>query len=287
MLEILVDAGNTLGECVLWCERSKRVLWTDILGATLYAHDPASGRTQRWPMPEPLASFALTADQDRLLLGLASGLAMFDLASAALTPLCAVEAGLETRLNDGRCDRQGRFVFGTFHAREPRQRIGSYWRFDSAHRLERLPLPGCAIANSMCFSPDGGTMYYCNSPDRAIRCCDVDPATGAIANDRVFAVVPGDTGEPDGSCIDADGYLWNALWGASCVVRYTPQGQVDRVIATPAVQPSCVAFGGPGLDQLLVTSARVGMAAPAAHDGALFRAAMPGIRGLPESRFGG
>jgi L-arabinonolactonase len=287
MLEMLVDAENQLGECVLWCERSARVLWTDILGATLYAHDLATGKTARWAMPEPLASFALTADQNRLLLGLASQLAMFDMDSGAVTAICAVEQGLPTRLNDGRCDRQGRFVFGTFHAVEPRERIGSYWRLNTDHTLERLPLPGCAIANSICFSPDGATMYYCNSPDRTIRCCDYDPVTGAISGDRVFAAVPGQAGEPDGSCIDADGYLWNAQWGAAIVVRYAPDGTVDRVLDTPALQPSCVAIGGPGFDRLFVTSARVGMAEPAVHDGGLFAAKLDGIRGLPEVRFGG
>jgi L-arabinonolactonase len=285
MLELMVEAENQLGECVLWCERSGRVLWTDILGSTLYAIDPASGKRQQWAMPEPLASFALTSDDNRLLLGLASQLAFFDMASGAVTSVCKVEEGTTTRLNDGRCDRQGRFVFGMFNQVEPRERIGSYYRLGHDLALARLPLPSCAIANSICFSPDGATMYYCNSPDRAIRCCDYDPQTGAISNDRVFATVPGESGEPDGSCIDADGYLWNAQWGASHIVRYAPDGTVERIVECAALQPSCVAVGGPGMDELLVTSARVGMAEPAVHDGGLFRSKLDGIRGLPESRF--
>ena len=287
MLESMVDVENQLGECVLWCERSERVLWTDILGATLYAHHPASGKTSTWAMPEPLASFALTGSGDRLLLGLASQLAFFDFSTGAVTPICAVEAGLTTRLNDGRCDRQGRFVFGTFNTVEPRERIGSFYRLGADLQLERLPLPSCAIANSICFSPDGATMYYCNSPDRAIRCCDYDPASGAISNDRVFAELDGTAGEPDGSCIDADGHLWNAQWGASKVVRYAPDGTVERVVESPALQPSCVAIGGPDMDTLYVTSARVGMSEPAVHDGALFQKQLSDVRGLPESRFAG
>jgi L-arabinonolactonase len=285
MLEMMVDAGNQLGECVLWCDRSERILWTDILGSTLYALHPASGQREHWPMPEPLASFALTGDDDRLLLGLASQLAFFHFSSSAITPICAVEAGLTTRLNDGRCDRQGRFVFGTFNTVEPREPIGSYYRLGADLVLDKLPLPGCAIANSICFSPDGATMYYANSPDRAIRCCDYDVDSGAISNDRVFAEVPGLAGEPDGSCIDAEGHLWNAQWGASMVVRYAPDGTVERTLACPAQQPSCVTFGGHALDQLLVTSARVGLTAPAPEEGALYRSEMNGIHGLPESRF--
>ncbi len=287
MLELMLDVENQLGEGVLWCDRTRRVLWTDILGATLYAHDPASGDTSRWPMPEPLASFALTDNADRLLLGLASQLAFFELSTGSVIPVGTVEAGLTTRLNDGRCDRQGRFVFGTFNTVEPRERIGSFYRLGRDLTLERLPLAYCAIANSICFSPDGATMYYCNSPDRAIRCCDYDPVSGAISNDRVFVTLDGDAGEPDGACIDADGYLWSAQWGAARVVRYAPDGQVERVIESPALQPSCVAIGGSDLNVLYVTSARVGMSEPAVHDGGLFRKTLAGVRGLPESRFAG
>ena len=283
MLEMIVDAGNQLGECVLWCERSGRVLWTDILGATLHAHHPASGATRSWAMPERLACFALTASDDRLLLGLASQLAFFDFSSGAITPIAQVEEGLSTRLNDGRCDRQGNFVFGTFHEIEPRAPIGSYYRLNAADlTLEKLPLKGVAIANSTCFSPDGATLYYCDSPDKAIRRCDYP----SLANDRVFAVCEGE-GEPDGSCIDAEGYLWNAQWGGFKVVRYAPDGRIDRVLEVAAAQPSCTAFGGPDLNVLFSSSATVGLAAPSPTDGGLHATTLPDVRGLPESRFAG
>ncbi|MES2898862.1 MAG: SMP-30/gluconolactonase/LRE family protein [Pseudomonadota bacterium] len=264
---------------MLWCERSERLLWTDILGATLYSRT-AQGSLSSWPMPERLASFALTDSADRLLLGLASQLAFFDFSSGDVTPICAVEPELSTRVNDGRCDRQGRFVFGTFHENEPRERIGGFYRLNGDLSLERLPLPACAIANSICFSPDGATMYYANSPDRAIRRCDYP----SFANDRVFAQVPGATGEPDGSCIDADGFLWNAQWGASMLVRYAPDGTVERTVACPALQPSCVTLGGQYLDTLYVTSARVGLAVPVNAEGSLMHL-KTSVRGLPESRF--
>lgn len=287
MLEIVVDASNQLGECVLWCERSERVLWTDILGATLHAMDPATGTTQSWIMPERLASFALTNSDDRLLLGLASQLAFFDFSTGAVTPIATIEPELSTRLNDGRCDRAGNFVFGTFNevqeAGQSRLPIGRFYRLNAADlSLETLALKQVAIANSICFSPDGATMYYADSPDRAIRCCDYP----SLANDHVFAVSVGE-GEPDGSCIDGDGYLWNAQWGGSKVVRYAPDGSIERVLATPAQQPSCTAFGGKGLNVLFSSSARVGMADPVPADGALLAASLAGIKGLPETRFKG
>jgi L-arabinonolactonase len=283
MARIVIDCANTLGECVLWCERSQRVLWTDIPGATLYAHHPASGATATWSMPERLASFALTGADSRLLLGLASRLAFFDLDTGEVAPVADVEADLTTRLNDGRCDRQGNFVFGTFNEAEPRLPIGSFYRLNAASlRLDRLELGRVAIANSICFSPDGATMYYCDSPARRIRCCDYP----ALDNDRVFAAVEG-PGEPDGSCIDAAGYLWNAQWGAARVVRYAPDGRIDRIVDTPASQPSCVAIGGAGLDTLYCSSARVGLAAPGPADGALLTVPLAGIAGLAECRFAG
>jgi L-arabinonolactonase len=283
MARIVSTSANTLGECVLWCERTRRVLWTDILGATLHAHHPSSGTTATWAMPERLSSFALTGADNRLLLGLASRLAFFDLATGAVTPLADVEPDLTTRLNDGRCDRAGNFVFGTFNEAEPRLPIASFYRLNAAGlRLEKLELPAVAIANSICFSPDGTTMYYCDSPTRTIRRCDYP----ALTNDRVFAHVAG-PGEPDGSCIDAKGYLWNAQWGAARIVRYAPDGRIDRSLPTPALQPSCVAFGGAASDTLYCSSARIGLAAPGPADGALLEIASGGIRGLPESRFAG
>lgn len=285
MLELLVDAKNTLGECTIWDQRSGRLLWTDILGSTLWAHTPATGETRNWPMPERLASFALTADDDRLLLGLASRLAFYSFTTGSITPICEVEAGLSTRLNDGRCDREGRFVFGTFNEVEPRLPIGSFYRLGTDLKLERLPLAGVAIANSICFSPDGRIMYYANSPDRTIRCCDYALETGDISGDRVFAQLEG-PGEPDGSCIDAEGHLWNAQWGGSRLVRYAPDGSIERVVATPGSQPSCVAIGGASLDTVFATSARVGLDAPVSADGGVFTTTLTGIQGLPESRFG-
>lgn len=284
---LLVDAKNSLGECVLWCDRTGRVLWTDILGATLWSHEPGTGRTRSWPMPEELSCFALTNDDNRLLLGLASGLAVFDFAAATIAPLHTVEADLPgTRLNDGRCDRQGRFVFGMFNRNVPRDPIGGFYRLNTDLTLERLPLPPAAIANSICFSPDGATMYFCDSPHRAISCCDYGDTLGTP---RLFATLDNQLGEPDGSTVDADGYLWNAEWGSSRLVRYAPDGRVNRVVGLPVSQPSCVAFGGPGLDVLYATSARQWLddaqlaAQPAA--GGLFAVASDGVRGLPEQRF--
>jgi L-arabinonolactonase len=292
MMQLLIDGQNVLGECVLWCERTGRVLWTDIESSVLYAHTPATGDTRRWTMPERLCSFALTGRDERLLVGLASGLGFFDFSTGEVTRICEVEADIpDTRLNDGRCDRQGRFVFGTFNqANDPKAPVGSYYRLNHDLRLERLPLGGVAIANSICFSPDGRTMYYADSATRAIHSCDYDPDTGAIGEQRVFVPADAAPGDPDGSAIDADGCLWSARWGAGQVIRFAPDGRIDRVVKLAAPQPSCPAFGGGGLDVLYVTTARVGLAHAQIdampHSGGLFQLALE-VRGLSESRFRG
>lgn len=290
--QLLVDGHHELGEGVLWCERSQTVFWTDIHASRLWNHDPQSGATRSWPMPERLCCFAFTADPERLLIGLASRLAFFNLGTGAITPICRIEDDLPTtRLNDGRCDRQGRFVFGTLNEDVGRAPIASFYRLNADLSLERLPLPGIAISNSICFSPDGTRMYHCDSMEGKIMVCDYDPASGAIAHQRVFADLAQQPGGPDGSTVDADGHVWNAQWGGARVVRFAPDGRIDRIVDMPTAQPSCVAFGGAALDTLFVTSAHEGMSARQREQdalaGALFAVPETGVRGLPEVRFAG
>ena len=290
MMELVVDGRHVLGEGIVWDDRTERLFWTDIESSELWAHTPATGALQRWPLPERLCSLALTDDDNRLLLALASGLAFFDLAGGGIDRICDVEAHLPTtRLNDGRTDRQGRFVFGVFNqAEDPKHPIGGFYRLNLDLSLERLPLGDVAIANSICFSPDGRTMYYADSATRDIRCCDYDPATGAVANLREFVAGHAAPGDPDGSTIDADGYLWSTRWGAGQVVRFAPDGRIDRVVSLPAPQPTCPAFGGPALDTLYVTTAAVGLRAgqlaDAPKSGGVFAQQLP-VRGLAEVRF--
>lgn len=289
-MEALTDTRHELGECVLWCERTGRLLWTDIPAATLWAYTPATGRKASWPMPERLCCFALTGSDDRLLLGLASGLAFFTFSSGKVTRICDVEPDIpSTRINDGRCDRQGRFVFGMFNqAEHPKHALGGFYRLNLDLSLERLPLPNAAIANSICFSPNGRRMYFADSTQKAILYADYNPCSAEVGRVHTFVAADAVPGEPDGSTIDAAGFLWSTRWGAGIVARFAPDGQLERTVPLAVPQPSCPAFGGPDLTTLFVTSAHLGMtnaervAAPLS--GALFAQALE-IRGLPESRF--
>ncbi len=283
MFKTLSGTTSLLGECPVWCVRAERLFWTDIPGCELLALDPFSGEVQRWSLPEPLGSFALTTNADVLLMGLASCLGYYNLSTGRFSKVTATPGVPGTRINDGRCDRMGNYVFSTMDAGEQVQTIGRFHRLNAAAlETETLDLPAVAIPNSICFSPDGSTMYYADSLQGCIFCCDYP----SLENQRVFTTVKGQ-GAPDGSCIDAQGFLWNAEWGGSRVVRYAPDGRVDRVIESPCVQTTCPVLGGPGYATLYSTSARIGLDKPTDFDGTLIKAEAVLAAGSPEERFTG
>lgn len=278
-----------LGESLIWDEHGRCFWWVDVHAGTLYRGALDGSRAQHWQFDEALGHVALTERDDSVLLGLASGLTLFDFTRASATRLIDVpHAAPGMRLNDGRCDRHGHLVFGTMSeggAGQP----GAFWRFGARSGLRRLDLPPPAIPNSICFSPDGRLLYFTDSKLKVIMVCDYDPDSGAVGGARVFAD-PGEVAwEPDGSCVDAAGGLWNAQWGGQRVVRYDAAGRIDRVLASPAWQPTCPCLGGAGLDTLYATSASHGLAAArrSAADGAILCWPLAGLEGLPEGRVSG
>lgn len=291
-----VDSRCAHGEGVLWCERRQALLWVDIDGSRLWMHVPASGVSRHWALPDRPGCLAL-AESGHLLLALAKALYRADLDAALadgdaplpLLHLADVQAHEpRTRSNDGRADRHGNFVFGTMDESAQKAAIGAFYQYSAAHGLRPLPLPGAAIPNSICFSPDGRTLYWCDSIQPRIQCCDYDPGAARVGPSRVFAEVDLAGAAADGSCIDAEGGLWNAQWGGARVVRYAPDGRIDRIVPVPVPQPSCCAIGGAGLDTLYVTTSPQGLdpaaraAAPAS--GGLFELPLGAALGLPESR---
>ena len=159
----------------------------------------------------------------------------------------------------------------------------------SGPKLTKL-LDGVRCANSTCFSPDGRTMYFADSPEREISAFEYDPATGAVGVRRVLVSGATGKGVPDGSCVDADGFIWNAVWEGSRVERYAPDGRLDMIIEVPVAKPTCVAFGGVNLDTLFITTSRLGSRqedlAREPGAGALF-AVKPGVRGVEDAAFAG
>ena len=285
-----LPAEALLGEGPLWDVAERVLYWVDIKGRAIHRFDPVTGHDQRWATTEPVGSLAVR-ERGGLVVALRTGFHFFDLASGQATPVAEPEperAG--NRFNDGKPDRQGRFWAGSMQDAES-QPTGALYRLDldlSCHRL----VDGLVVPNALCWSPDGRTMYHADSYQRTVWAWDADPASGAIANRRVFVQIERGAGQgaPDGATVDAEGCLWVAHWGGWRLSRFDPAGRLMREVPLPVRQPTCPAFGGPSLDVLYVTTARIGLDAAALARqpwaGALL-ALDPGVRGLPEARFHG
>ena len=290
-LDLVLPHNATLGEGLLW--HDGRWWWTDIEAATLFAWRPGAAGPQFCRLPDRLGSFA-HCRSGRVLLGLAKRLAIAtlddELQLTQLQTLAPVDAAEpRTRINDGRTDRSGNFVFGTLNEAKEKRPLASFYQYSMQYGLRRLALPAVAIANSICFSLDGRTMYFCDSPTRRILRCDYDAATAQVGNVRPFTEVDRADAEPDGSVIDAEGCLWNAQWGAGRVARYDPDGRLMATLAVPAAHTTCPALGGPGLDELMLTTARTGLGREALAaqplSGSLFGRRLPTALGVPDALF--
>lgn len=288
---LAVDSRCEHGEGVIWDERRQALFWVDISRRRLWAHVPATGATRDWALPDRPGCLGLV-DDGRLLVVLAKSIGVvtpdLDAAELPFTPLADVEPDQpHTRSNDGRVDRDGHLVFGTMDEHAQKAARGSFYQFSLRHGLRRLPLPGVSIPNSICFSHDGRTMYWCDSVSPRLLCCEYDAARAQTGPVREFAVLDRSDVEPDGSSLDAEGLLWNAQWRGARVQRYRADGTVERSVSVPVKNPTCVAFGGPALDQLYIISSRLDhqdeelRRMPQA--GSLFVCA-PGVAGLAESR---
>lgn len=283
----IIPAHDRHGEGPLWNVEDGRLWWTDIHGRRLHRYDPRRKRDDVLAMPDRLCSFAfIDGTNERIVAAFADGVGFLDLRTLQVEWIARPEQDTGRRFNDGRVDRFGRFWVGSMvEGAHVARDSAALWRLDGDGRFG-AQLEGVGISNGLCSSLDGRTLYFADSPRGTIDAFDLDPATGAIGNRRVLVRL--DAGEPDGSAVDSEGCIWNAVWGAGRVVRYSPDGEVLRVIAMPVDQPSCVAFGGDGLRTLYVTTSPLGLDGPTLERqplaGHVF-AFDAGVAGLPESRF--
>lgn len=282
-LEVVVPANAELGEGPLWDARSGRLAWVDILGRRVHLTDTRTGDTESIEVPLDVGAIAPRA-AGGFVAALRDGFwVVGDGPARRIATIPEARPGL--RFNDGKCDPAGRFWAGTM-AYDETDGVASLYRLDPDGTVVRT-LDGVTVSNGLAWSDDGATMYYIDSPTRRIDAFSYAPATGEIAERRTVVEIAAGAGTPDGLTIDANGGLWVALWGGSAVHRYL-DGRLDRVISLPVSRPTSCAFGGPGLDELYVTSAWKGLSAadrqaePLA--GALFRL-RPGVRGVAPSVF--
>jgi sugar lactone lactonase YvrE len=283
----VVDCRNRLGEVPVWDVREQALYWVDIEGKLLQRYRPATGAVDRWPMPERIACLALR-EQGGLIVAFASGLAFLDLADGGIAWIARPEADKpHNRFNEGKCDRRGRFWVGSMDDRLSAHSAALY-RVDPDLSVHRM-LGEVGISNCFVWTLGDDAFFFADTLDRTIYRFDYDHAAGTIANRRVFAVSPAPAA-PDGGTIDAEGCLWNAEWDGWRLVRYRPDGTVDREVRLPVEKPTSCMFGGPDLATLYVTSAVWDLSperlAAQPQAGGLF-AVDVGVRGVPEPRFAG
>ena len=289
-IDIIPGDSDLLGESSIWDDAAQCLYWVDSIAPRIRRFEPSTGRLDAWPMPLPVGSIGLTGRTGHLVAALKDGFYDIDLATGSQTLLARPEPGdPAARFNDGKVDRQGRFVSGTLVPHGAVQR-GHLYRLNHDITIDHLD-SGAQISNALSFGLDGRTMYYADSLQRAIWAFDYDPATGAATGKRVLIDTAPLHSAPDGACVDAAGCLWVAMVEIGRVARITPAGAVDRMISVPAEFPTCPAFGGPGLTALYVTSIRDSgsgrMIGKRPESGKVMAITGLGISGVPEPRFTG
>jgi len=287
--EIVHAAGALLGEGPAWDAGSGCLYWVDILGKRVHFHqDREDGYIQLEAMP----GCAAPCKDGGLILALSTSdgesyFAHLETASGQLTALTAIKEPASNRFNDGKCDPRGRFLAGTMD-RDEKKASGALYSFDG-RRTTRL-LAGLRISNGLAWSPGFQTMYHIDTPTREVRAYAYDPDTSQVHDPRVVLTIPPSMGWPDGMTSDTNGDLWIAMWDGAQVTHWNPQqGKLIEQIPLPAKNVTSVAFGGNDMNELFVTSARIGLDSAElsgfAHSGSLMRL-KTGVTGMPTFEFG-
>jgi len=286
LAEPVGDVTAVLGEGPYWVPEDDCLLWVDIHGGQLHRTYFPSGETVSMNLGAVSAAFPavgggiLTAGGSRLVLYLPA-----ERGERWTTRIIAevpVRDGI--RFNDAGVDPAGRVWVGSMHVDES-EALGELYRLDSGGVLTTV-VKGVTVSNGLGWSPDGTRMYYADSPMRRVDVFDYDPATSEAFQRRIFADLSAFDGVPDGLTVDADGYVWVAIWGGGVLRRFAPDGTQDAVIEVPVSQPTSCAFGGPGMTDLYVTTASVGLTEAELKEqplaGRLLRL-RPGPVGLPST----
>ena len=291
-VELVLDARNGVGESPVWRAAEQALYWVDIPARTLFRMAIDGGEISQWQAPEMLGCIAPCALGNSWIAGAETGIFVLQpgpqeqLGFERLATVDHAAPGM--RFNDGRCDRQGRFLAGTMMMNmAPSPRYGCVYSYQKSSGLTKL-LDGFVTPNGMAFSPDGRTMYLSDShaSRQSVWAFNYDIESGTPSNRRLFIDMNPLPGRPDGAAIDEDGCYWICGNDAGLIHRFTPQGKLDRSLPVPVKKPAMCTFGGASMDTLFVTSIR-----PEGIDlsdqplaGGVF-ALVPGVRGLPEPAF--
>ncbi|MCJ7702744.1 MAG: SMP-30/gluconolactonase/LRE family protein [Anaerolineales bacterium] len=286
-IDVVIESNDVLGEGPVWSSNEQALYWVDIHRKLLQRWDLSTQERKIWELPSEIGSFAFR-EAGGIVVAMRNGIGLLDLDNSQVTPICNPEADLAyTRFNDGKCDRQGRFWAGTMDEESPKRRASLY-RLDAYGRCQKV-IEGIGISNGLGWSPDNRFFYYTDSAAHTIYAYDYFPEDGRIANKRIFASTP-DGYVPDGLTVDSSGFIWSANWDGWKVIRYSPDGKIDLEVPVPVQRPTSCAFGGPDLNLLFVTSARIGLSQDDLIEqpmaGSIF-CVETDVKGLPTAHYAG
>jgi len=289
-ISVIADVKPILGEGPLWDHTTDRLYFIDALGRRVFRCTEYGAEMRAWTVPSRIGSMALRQTGGAVV-ALVDGFYALDFNSCDVTPLAMIASpATSNALNDGKVDPAGRFICGSMDMAEAAP-TGTLWQLGADLRIRALE-HGIICSNGPCWSPDGRTLYFADSFLGRIFAYDYDVTSGATSNRRVFVQTDRSRGgAPDGATVDAEGCVWSATVFDGRIFRYSPDGRIDRVIDMPVCKITSLAFGGPNLDRLFVTS----MAEPPLPKypgdgplrGALFAIDGLGFTGRPEPRFAG
>ncbi len=286
--DVAFRCEDELGEGPVWDARGGELLWVDIIRKKIHAWRPAAGRHREFTADQPVGAIVPRASGGAIA-AIGQGFAYVDLDDGEIHPFA--DLGLtdpSIRMNDAKCDRQGRFWAGTM-SETLAEGAGALYRLDTDGTLA-LVVPGVTVSNGLDWSPDNATMYFIDTLRHGVDAFAFDAATGSVSNRRRLIDIDERDGLPDGLTVDADGYIWVALCFGSEVRRYAPDGRLDAVVRLPVTMATSCTFGGEGYRTLYITTGRSALSdtdrARQPLAGSVF-ATTPGVEGLPPTPFGG
>jgi len=287
-VEVALDAHADVGEGPVWDSIRGELVWVDIPRNLVHWLRPSDGRLESYDAGQPVGAVAVRA-AGGFVVAMRDGFGLLDRGSGELRLVCPVEREQSAnRMNDGKCDSAGRFWAGTM-ALDMSPGAGGLYRLGKDLQAVQI-LPSVSVSNGLGWSRDDRAMYFIDSTTNGIDVFDYLPEDGRVDHRRRLIDVAPDAGLPDGMTVDAEGFLWVALWDGWAVHRYAPDGRLDTVVELPTAQVTSCAFGGKDLDELYITSASGGLTEQARRDqphaGAIFHV-RPGVEGLPAQAFAG
>ena len=274
-----------LGEGPLWDVEEGALYWVDSLGPTLFRHDHASDEVRRWRLPGSSVGSLALRREGGLILAMDQGIYAFEPANGQLEPIALPLASTPwLRFNDGKVDPFGNFVCGAMNIDYREMRNCAMYRLSPDLAVSEI-LDGFHCFNGPCFNASGDHFYVCGREEGVIEIFEYS-RNGIPANGRVLL----QRCNPDGATVDAEGFVWSAQWDDACIIRISPDGEIDHRIEFPGQVVSSVMFGGPDLDRIYVTTTAAevcGVVPSAERAGRVLIVSGSGFRGRAEPRFRG